>query len=810
MPTHVRAEASACALAVLLSVTILGPAAGQIFDSDNVVLLAHDDRFGGYSDVWGFVGTNGREYVISGLTDGTAWWDVDDPSSPVLVKHIPGPFSIWRDMFVIGDYAYVGTEGGGGIQIVDISDPTDPTLVTSYAATVGQSHNIFGDPARNLLFVVGAFQNTANGGLQVLDVSNPTAPVEIGQWDNRYIHDMSIEGTVGHVNLISNDRFRLLDLTTPSSPVSLGSNYVDPAGAPHASWPVGDGIHVVMAEETGGGHIKVLDVSNPSAITMVGQHNPAPAASMHNPHVEGGKIFAAWYARGTRILDVTDPTNPNEIGYLDTYPDTDGGGVGPGNWGTYPHLPSGIVASNDGTYGLFIFRYDPDAAVLDGTVSSSAGGGLAAATAEYVNLNNSQVTDGSGAYRFTAFPGPGNVLRFGAFGHAADSVTVMAIANGTTTTNVTLTKFPTGALSGTITDSQTALPIELVELELIGTPLTTTTDASGSYSFPDVPTLPSSVYDLRVRRYGYRIPDDVTVSITASQTTTQDLQLDPGAVFEDFASPAGWTIDSDFETTSGFWEFGEPVGTYSGGIPFQTELDHTLNPEDQCAVTGNSGGALGGDDVDGGATRLISPVYDLSAMSEPHVFYYRWYAVNAQDDDWEVEATSNGGASWTLLETSEIHEPFWKGIDVDLTGLFASYATIQFRFTAQDPPPGQLVEAALDDFTVYDNGGNPTGVHLPSATGRLRLELAQNFPNPFPADTRIRFTVPAEQHVVLSVFDVRGARVATLVDGKLEPGPHEVSWNGGTITGGTAASGVYFYKLQTKSEIRTRKMLRIN
>lgn len=810
MPSHAEARASICVLAAICCLVVAGPAAGQVFDSDNVVLLAHEDQFAGYNDVWGFVGTNGHEYIIQGLTNGTAWWDIDDPTSPVLVKFIPGPGSIWRDMFVIGEYAYVGTEGGGGIQIIDISDPTDPTYLTSYTATVGASHNIFGDVARKLLFVVGGGQNTNNGGLQILDVSTPTAPVEIAQWDNRYVHDMSIEGMTAHLNLIANDRFRLLDLTTPSAPLTLGANYNDPNGAPHASWPVGDGVHVVMAEENGGGHIKILDISNPSSITVAATVNPFPASSMHNPHVEGTLCYCAWYATGTRILDVSTPTNPVEVGYLDTYPDSDGGGVGPGNWGTFPHLPSGVVASNDGTYGLFLFQYEPDAAILDGTVSTSAGGALENATVEYVNLNNSLATPASGAYQFSAFPGPGNLLRFSSFGHAPDSAAVMALANGTTTTNITLQLYPAGTLAGQITDAQSGLPIEGVEVELLDTPLATSTDSNGDYSFAGVPTLPTDTYGLRVRRYGYKIPDDVNVTIIAAQTTTQDLQLEPGAVFQDFAVPTDWTVTNDPSTTTGFWEFGEPVGTYSGGIPFQTEFDHTLNPEDQCAVTGNTGGGLGDNDVDGGATRLFSPVYDLSSMNEPHVFYYRWYAVNAQNDEWQVHATSDGGSSWTLLESSPDHAAFWQGVDIDLTGLFADYSAIQFRFTAEDPDPGQVVEAALDDFTIYDNSAGATDVHLPDANGRLRLELAQNFPNPFPTSTKIQYAIPSKSHVQISVFDVRGARVATLVDGEIEAGSHEVTWDGRTFGGHTAATGVYFYKLQTKTEVRTRKMLRLN
>ncbi|MDP6461979.1 MAG: hypothetical protein QGH59_09380, partial [Gemmatimonadota bacterium] len=158
-----RATGPLCAL-VLLCAAIL-PAAAANFDS--MVLLSRLDDYSAYNDVWGFVGNDGREYMIQGLTTGTAWWDIEDPVHPVFVRMIGGPSSTWRDMFVIGDHCYISPEGGGGIQIVDISDPTNPTLVNTYTDTVGSLHNIFGDPARNLIFGIGGYSNGANGGIQI-------------------------------------------------------------------------------------------------------------------------------------------------------------------------------------------------------------------------------------------------------------------------------------------------------------------------------------------------------------------------------------------------------------------------------------------------------------------------------------------------------------------------------------------------------------------------------------------------------------------------------------------------------------------
>lgn len=792
------ARALVCAVGtVLLGLSAAAPAVAQVYDFDNVIMLSNQDQYSGYNDVWGFVGTNGREYVIQGTTTGTAWWDIDDPTNPVFITFIPGPGSTWRDMFTIGDYCYISTEGGGGIQIVDISDPTAPFLALTYNATIGAAHNIFGDPARDLVFVVGGFDNGAAGGLQVLDVTNPLAPVEIGQWNNRYIHDIAFENNLGYACLINDNRFRILDLTDPTTPANLGSAFVDPTGATHAAWPRGDGRFVYICEETTGGHVKKLDLLNPNAIVSVAANNPEPAASAHNVHVEGDKVWVSWYGRGAVIHD----EDLNELGRWDTFPLTDGGGVGPGCWGVYPHLPSGVVAAN-GDNGLFLLRYEPDVATLDGTISSTGGSFLDTPVVTHVDLSNDQ---SAVSYKFAAEAGS-NQIQASAFGHVTQTVNVTATANGTTTTDITLVQLPSGGISGTITEAGSGTPIEDVEVVVTGTPLAAKTDAAGTYSFPFVPSDP---YVIQVLRYGYVVPSGIPVTVTTGNTEVVDIELQPAFEYENFAAPTGWTVDNEPSTTTGFWEFGEPFGTYSSGVEFQTELDHTLDPDDQCAVTGNANsGALGGDDVDNGYTRLLSPVYDLSGLQEPHAFFYRWYAVNSNIDEWRAEVTTNGGGLWTKIDSAFDSEQFWKPIDVDLTAIAGGSSTVQFRFTAEDdiPSGGQLVEAALDDFTIYD-AATTVGVPLPPKAGSV--SLAQNAPNPFPGRTEINFSTARDGHVEILVFNVRGARVATLVDERLEAGAHATAWDGRDFTGKSTAAGVYFYKLKTSDQILTKKMIRL-
>jgi flagellar hook assembly protein FlgD len=109
------------------------------------------------------------------------------------------------------------------------------------------------------------------------------------------------------------------------------------------------------------------------------------------------------------------------------------------------------------------------------------------------------------------------------------------------------------------------------------------------------------------------------------------------------------------------------------------------------------------------------------------------------------------------------------------------------------------------------------GFDVPSAIGDTepprpeitRVELLQNHPNPFNPTTQIEFVVPDGQtrQVSLSIFDVTGARVATLVDDPKTPGLHTAHWDGRDMNGNAVGSGVYFYRLRAGNAVLTKKMV---
>ena len=95
---------------------------------------------------------------------------------------------------------------------------------------------------------------------------------------------------------------------------------------------------------------------------------------------------------------------------------------------------------------------------------------------------------------------------------------------------------------------------------------------------------------------------------------------------------------------------------------------------------------------------------------------------------------------------------------------------------------------------------------LTGAADLPRIVLQGNRPNPFNPRTEIRFTLDRPAAVRFAVFDVRGLRVATLWDGRLDAGPHALRWNGRDDAGRDLPAGVYLGRLCSGGLVRTLKM----
>jgi methionine-rich copper-binding protein CopC len=96
------------------------------------------------------------------------------------------------------------------------------------------------------------------------------------------------------------------------------------------------------------------------------------------------------------------------------------------------------------------------------------------------------------------------------------------------------------------------------------------------------------------------------------------------------------------------------------------------------------------------------------------------------------------------------------------------------------------------------------GVAAPLPT---EFALDQNYPNPFNPSTEIGLALPVSSEVELSVFNVLGQKVATLVEGEMPAGYHTVTWNGTSSDGSQVASGIYFYRITTEQFTTSKKMM---
>ena len=85
--------------------------------------------------------------------------------------------------------------------------------------------------------------------------------------------------------------------------------------------------------------------------------------------------------------------------------------------------------------------------------------------------------------------------------------------------------------------------------------------------------------------------------------------------------------------------------------------------------------------------------------------------------------------------------------------------------------------------------------------------LGQNYPNPFNPSTVISFDVPTRSRVAVSVYNVLGQKVTTVVDQEMAPGRYTKEWDGTNSTGGKVGSGIYFYKMEAGSFVSTKKMV---
>ena len=109
--------------------------------------------------------------------------------------------------------------------------------------------------------------------------------------------------------------------------------------------------------------------------------------------------------------------------------------------------------------------------------------------------------------------------------------------------------------------------------------------------------------------------------------------------------------------------------------------------------------------------------------------------------------------------------------------------------------PDDINDVILDYLQLED-------VNLPT-----KVKLNQNYPNPFNPITKIIYEMPSDGFVKVSIIDMMGRKVKTLVESSQVSGMRSVTWNATDNNDQPVSAGVYLYKIQTRGITKTRKMV---
>jgi len=204
------------------------------------------------------------------------------------------------------------------LDIVEVTDPRAPTLVSQIPEA---AHTVFVEPRDGKVL---AYLGSLDGTCPVYDLSDPGHPTKVGSFDAEasYVHDLSVKDGIAYLNAWEKG-FIVVDFTTPAAPRVLGTWANTPLKASHSNWTtVAGGRHVALHGDEGyGAHLDVVDLdpASPTFMQSIASWQAQPWVSIHNIMAFGNKAYFAYYQDGIRVLDLSDPLHPAELGHYDTW-----------------------------------------------------------------------------------------------------------------------------------------------------------------------------------------------------------------------------------------------------------------------------------------------------------------------------------------------------------------------------------------------------------------------------------------------------------------------------------------------------------
>ena len=350
-------------------------------------LLAHIDlsTFGSGqgNDCWGWTDSStGKEYVLMGLDNGTAFIDINESTNPILIGKLPTTTenSSWRDIKVYDNHAYIVSEADShGVQVFDLTrfreaNPPENFSPDRVLQTVPTAHNMVVNPDSGYGYVVGTDRkDDFRGGVHFLDLNNPQSIKFVGGYaDAGFSHDAQVvnyrgpdQDYVGKEIFIGSNESKLvvIDVTDKQNPKTIAETSYQNTQYVHQGWFDKTQRFFILGDELDefrlGGKTRTLvfdlnDLDNP--VLHHTYYGPT-AAIDHNGYVVEDLFYLANYSAGIRVIDIGGLADKNmkDIGFFDTFPEHNST-VFNGAWNVYPFFESGVITISDINRGLFLIK----------------------------------------------------------------------------------------------------------------------------------------------------------------------------------------------------------------------------------------------------------------------------------------------------------------------------------------------------------------------------------------------------------------------------------------------------------------------
>ena len=247
---------------------------------------------------------------------------------------------------------------------------------------IASAHNLVIDTEAGFAYPVGASGGgtTCGGGLHMVDIRDPVNPTFAGCftdtegliWQGR-THDAQCTVYRGpdsrfqqqQICFVSNETaLRIVDVTDKENPVPLGVASYPGVAYIHQGWLTDDQRYFYLNDEldelvgsTDRTRTLIWDVSDLEDPVLVGDVYGPDAATDHNLFIAGDRMYQANYRAGLRVWDISDPESPESVGFFDTTPwEGNPPGFTAGAWTAWPFFESGTVVVSSIHEGLFLLR----------------------------------------------------------------------------------------------------------------------------------------------------------------------------------------------------------------------------------------------------------------------------------------------------------------------------------------------------------------------------------------------------------------------------------------------------------------------